>query len=82
MTGGDEDDGGDVEYEKVVENAHGALLSEGGDCEGDGRTERVARPDGLANADGATGYSHAATEAYEEARKSKRREVTRGHGQR
>jgi hypothetical protein len=30
MTGGDEDDGGDVEYEKVVENAHGALLSEEG----------------------------------------------------
>src|SRR3954464_1273954 len=65
------------EYE--LENAHRALLYGGGTTrERAGR--RAERSRDLANADVQLGYSHAATGAYEGARKSKQREVTGSHG--
>ncbi len=67
-----------MSYDGEAENAHGALLSERGLRREGGRRARGSR--GLANADEKLGYSHAATGAYEGARKSERREVTGSHG--
>jgi hypothetical protein len=56
-----------------------ALLAERGTETENGRTG--GSPYDLANADVLLGYSHAATGAYEAPGKSKRRAVTRGHGE-